>query len=146
MKILKINLADYGNLFQSDPAKLSDQELLSLDLILHRAWAMKRDGHQIVENGEDWDFPRLLKLHVAVYNEMSHRGFHHAINDELEAQTQPLLRSVMEGEPEDPLAAFDRPPAFVIRAVVTRVDEGRAPDTAERAAGQPTRGCFRCRP
>ena len=54
MKILKINLADFGNLFQSDPAKLPDQELLSLDLILHRAWAMKRDGHQIVENGEDW--------------------------------------------------------------------------------------------
>ena len=44
MQILKIDLADFGSLFLSDPAKLSDQELLSMDFILHRAWAMKRSG------------------------------------------------------------------------------------------------------
>jgi len=131
METVKINLADFGSLFRSDPAKLSDQELLSLDFILHRAWEMKRSGHKVFENGKDWDYPELLELHAAARRELSSRAFHHAINDELEAQTQPLLRSVTDGEPEDPLAAFDRPPAFVIRAVVTRVDEGRVPDTAD---------------
>lgn len=131
METVKINLADFGSLFRSDPAKLSDQELLSLDFILHRAWAMKRSGHKVFENGKDWDYPELLELHAAARRELSRRTFQHAIQDELDDQTQTLLRSVQDAEPEDPLAAFDRPPAFILRAVVTRVDEGRLPDTSD---------------
>lgn len=96
METVKINLADFGALFRSDPAKLSDQELLSLDFILHRAWATKRSGKRVSENGKDWDFPEFLDLHALVRQDMSRRAFQHAIKDELDDQTQPLIRSAME--------------------------------------------------
>lgn len=127
METVKINLADFGGLFRSDPAKLSDQELLSLDFILHRAWAMKRSGHNVFEDDKDWDYPELLNLHAAARQELSRRAFQHTINDELDDQTQPLIRAIPEGSPEDPLAMVEQPPAFVIRGVVTRAEPGAAP-------------------
>lgn len=135
METAKINLADFGSLFRSDASKLSDQELLSMDFILHRAWAMKRSGHRVFENGKDWDYPELLELHADVRREMSRRAFHHAIQDELDAQTQPLLRSIPDGEPEDPLAACDRPPVFLFRGVVTQVEPAQFPDSSDFRIG-----------
>lgn len=87
MDTLKIDLADFGALFHSDPAKLPDQELLSLDFILHRAWAMLAAGHQVFDADSLWNAGDLLALHVAVQLEMSSRGFQHAIQDALEEQT-----------------------------------------------------------
>lgn len=84
---LKINLADFANLFQQEPAKLADQELLSLDFILHRAWEMKREGHGVFLDGE-WQLQDILDRHVLVVKEMQKRGFHHAIQDELQASTE----------------------------------------------------------
>lgn len=127
METLKIDLADFGSLFLSDPTKLSDQELLSMDFILHRAWAMKREGHAIFQTGgKEWELPDILKQHALVRQEMGRRGFQHTIQDELDDQTQPLIRAIDEGSPEDPLAMVERPPAFVIRGVVTRAEPGRA--------------------
>ncbi|MBI5211025.1 MAG: hypothetical protein HY927_13730 [Elusimicrobia bacterium] len=59
MPIFKINLADFDNLLQSEPAKLSDQELLSLDFILHRAWEMLAAGQQMFQDGQPWTFQAL---------------------------------------------------------------------------------------
>jgi site-specific DNA-adenine methylase len=107
METVKINLADFDGLFSSEPTRLADQELLSLDFILHRAWAMKRGGHAVFQNGKEWELPDLLELHDAVRREMERRDFQHAINDELEQQGQALARGEVEGAPEDPLAMAD---------------------------------------
>ena len=89
METLKINLADFDNLFQVEPGKLSDQELMSLDFILHRAWEMLRAGHNVFQDGRLWDFQALLDRHAAVLQEMTRRGFHHAIEDDLTAGVIP---------------------------------------------------------
>ncbi len=88
METMKIELSDFGNLFQSEPAKLTDQELLSLDFILHRAWSSMREGHWIHFGEESWGFEDLIDLHAAVRDEMSQRAFQHTIADELDEQTQ----------------------------------------------------------
>lgn len=93
MDLLKIELADFGNLFRTDPAKLSDQELLSLDFILHKAWKVKRDGGRIHFGEKSWSFEDIINLHALIRKEMSKRGFQHTLNDELDEQTQPLLKS-----------------------------------------------------
>ena len=86
--IVKTNLADFGNLFKTDPASLPDQELLSMDFILHRAWAMKRQGHRIFFNAQDWTFEDILALHVRVRAEMGRRALLHTLRDELDEKTQ----------------------------------------------------------
>lgn len=93
VEVAKINLAEFGNLFRSKPETLTDQELLSMDFILHRGWKFLRDGHKVFFPGELWDFKDLLELHMVVREEMSKRGFQHTIKDELDDQTLPLLRS-----------------------------------------------------
>lgn len=93
MTISKIDLADFGDLFRSNPANLSDQELLSLDFLLHRAWKHKRDGGKVYFGNKSWSFEDLANLHALVRQEMSKRGFQHTTNDELDQQTQPFLKS-----------------------------------------------------
>lgn len=125
MRLLKLNLADFGGLFRSEPFALSDQELLSLDLILHRAWVMKRAGHQVFDDERQWDYPQLLEPHVVVRSEMERRGFRHAIQDELESETAPFLRGD-SFTPPDPLDMSERRPVAILRAVVTRVEGSSA--------------------
>ncbi|MBI4370291.1 MAG: DNA adenine methylase [Elusimicrobia bacterium] len=102
MEIYKIELSDFGNLFRMDPAKLSDQELLSLDFILHRAWKHKRDGGQVRFGNKSWSFEDLINLHALVRKEMSRRAFQHTIKDELDDQTQPFLKAAEELAPVYP--------------------------------------------
>lgn len=102
MKIFKIELADFGNLFRSDPAKLSDQELLSLDFILHRAWKVKREDGRVHFGDKSWSFEDLINLHAFVRHEMSKRAFQHTLADELDQQTLPFLKAKEELAPVHP--------------------------------------------
>ncbi|MBI2069442.1 MAG: DNA adenine methylase [Elusimicrobia bacterium] len=97
IETLKINLAEHGNLFQVDSLdKLSDQELLSMDFILYRVWEFKRKGHGVFLDGEDWDFEDMVASHAHVRQEMNKRALRHLIQDELDDQTQPLIREATE--------------------------------------------------
>ncbi|MHB2025137.1 MAG: DNA adenine methylase [Elusimicrobiota bacterium] len=89
--IRKIDLSDFGNLFSTDPKKLSDQELLSLDFLLHKAWAHKRKGGRVHLGNKSWSFEDLVNLHAFVEAQMKKRGFKHDMPDELDRQTQTLL-------------------------------------------------------
>jgi len=91
MEIKKMNLADYGEMFRSDPATLSDQELLSMDYILHRASALLQAAQQVSYDAESWDSQDLLSLHAVVLQEMTSRGFQHTIQDALQEQTLAML-------------------------------------------------------
>ena len=91
METMKIDFTDYGELFRSDPAKLPDQELLSMDFILHRAWAMLQAGHKIFDSTTNWDAQDILALHIVVQLEMTRRGFQHAIQDALQEQTLAIV-------------------------------------------------------
>jgi len=102
MELLKIDLADFGNLFRTDPAKLSDQELLALDLVLHQAWKHKRAGGTVHLGDKSWSFEDLVNLHALVRKEMSRRAFQHTIKDELDDQTQPFLKAAEELAPVYP--------------------------------------------
>ncbi|MCG3204343.1 MAG: hypothetical protein KCHDKBKB_01058 [Elusimicrobia bacterium] len=83
LEITKINLAQFGNLFQLAPDKLVDQELLSMDFILHRSWKVLEEGHRVFFNGSDWSAEDLISLHGVVQSEMNRRAFSHTINDQL---------------------------------------------------------------
>ncbi|OGS08265.1 MAG: hypothetical protein A2270_10565 [Elusimicrobia bacterium RIFOXYA12_FULL_51_18] len=91
METVKINFADYGELFRSDPAKLPDQELLSMDFILHRAWTMLQAGHKVFDETTNWDAQDILALHIVVQLEMTRRGFQHTIQDDLQEQTLAII-------------------------------------------------------
>ena len=98
MELTKINLADFGTLFRSDPASLSDQELLSVDYILHSAWRMLEAEHQVFFDSEIWTADNLLALHRTVLEEMTHRDYQHTIQDGLQERTLAMLT---EDTPED---------------------------------------------
>ncbi|MBI4676109.1 MAG: DNA adenine methylase, partial [Elusimicrobia bacterium] len=102
MELQKIELADFGNLFRTDPAKLADQELLSLDYLLHRAWKHKREGGQVHFGDKYWSFEDLVNLHALVRREMSSRAFQHTAADELDSQTQPFLKAKDDLAPVHP--------------------------------------------
>jgi len=91
MEIIKMNLADQGDLLMRDPAELSDQELLAMDWVLHRAWAMLQASQKVVYDETTWDEKDVLSLHLIVLSEMSRRGFQHTIQDSLQEQTLPML-------------------------------------------------------
>jgi len=95
LEILKIDLAQFGNLFQLNPEELTDQELLSMDFILHRAWKFLEEGHRVFFNVADWDAEDLIDLHRTVQSEMIRRAFSHTINDQLTEQSN-------KPEPPDP--------------------------------------------
>ena len=82
-EINKINLSQFGGLFKRDPKAMSDQELLSLDFLLHRAATIERAGHRVFFNAEDWSHEDLARLHRQVAAEMASRGFAHTIQDPL---------------------------------------------------------------
>jgi len=96
----KINFADYGQLFRSDPAKLPDQDLLALDFILHRAWAMLQAGHKVFDEATLWDAQDILTLHIIVFQEMSRRGFQHSVQDALQTQTLAVIADEADVEAE----------------------------------------------
>jgi site-specific DNA-adenine methylase len=98
MEAKKMNLADNGELFSRDPAELSDQELLAMDWILHRAWAMLEASHQVYYDETLWEAKDILGLHIVVLREMSRRGYQHTIQDSLQEQTLPML---LDEETED---------------------------------------------
>ena len=130
MNVLKTDLAEFGGLFNTAPADLAAQELLSMDFILHRAWAMKRAGHPVYQTGgREWQIPDILNLHAEVCAEMALRGFAHTLNDELDAETRRHTEMDDPDAPDDPLAAADKPRSFVMRAIVTRVEDGYLPET-----------------
>jgi hypothetical protein len=64
----KINLEEFGDLFHKEPSELSDQELLSMDFILHRGWSFLRAGHKVFSRGKLWDYKDLLDHHAMVRN------------------------------------------------------------------------------
>ena len=78
---IKVNLSQFGGLFKRDPAVMPDQELLSLDFLLHRAAAIEGAGHRVFFNTEDWSHEDLVRLHDNVVAEMAKRGFLHTIED-----------------------------------------------------------------
>lgn len=87
LEVRKLDLGQFGNLFRKEPAELTDQELLSMDLILHRAWEFLRSGHKVFTREGLWNFKDLLDLHIKVREEMGRRAFVHTIKDELDEQT-----------------------------------------------------------
>lgn len=94
LEINKIDLSQFGTLFRTSPEKLTDQELLSMDFLLHRSWQFLRGGHKVFFPSELWDFNDVRELHKTVRQEMTTRGFQHVIKDELDDQTRPLTRAV----------------------------------------------------
>jgi DNA adenine methylase len=82
-EILKINLSQFGALFKRDPKEMSDQELLSLDFLLHRTAAIERAGHRVFFNTEAWSHADVVSLHDQAGMEMAARGFAHTIQDAL---------------------------------------------------------------
>ncbi len=89
METTKIELSDFAHLFQTEPAKLTDQELLSLDFILHRAWNSMREGHWVHFGEVSWGYEDIITLHALVRQEMSDRKFQHTLADELDEQVPP---------------------------------------------------------
>ena len=89
--LIKLDLADFGNIFRRSPADLDDQELLALDFILHRAWQVKREGGLVNLGDKSYSFEELIARHALAKKEMSERAFRHPVSDELDAKTAPLL-------------------------------------------------------
>jgi DNA adenine methylase len=87
-ELKKIDLTDFSGLFGSAPAQLADQELLSMDFLLHRAWQFLQTGHDVIYGRETWDAEKLLSLHSQVNQEMMKRGYQHTIKDSLDDQTE----------------------------------------------------------
>src|SRR3989344_2226412 len=86
----KVDLAQFGTLFKTDPANLSDQELLSLDFLLHRVAAIASEEHPVFLEGEGWTHQDVVRLHDKVREEMAARGYRHTIEDPLTAACLPL--------------------------------------------------------
>ncbi len=84
---IKIDLAQFGTLFKTDPAKLSDQELLSLDFLLHRVAAIASEKHPVFLEGEEWTHRDVVSLHDRVREEMAARGYRHTIEDPLTVES-----------------------------------------------------------
>jgi len=95
-ELIKIELADFGNLFRSTPTNLLDQELLSLDYLLHRAWKVKREEGRVHFGEKPWSFEDMVNLHILVKEEMSRRAFRHNFQDELDTQSQRLSQAGTE--------------------------------------------------
>ena len=108
IELIKINLAEFANLFRMSPEKLSDQELLAMDFILHRAWKYKREGHRVFFNDTTWTYDDLMELHAEVKGEMSNRAFKHMLHDELDDQSERLAK-----EQADVIYELDDPHDFV---------------------------------
>ncbi|OGR89723.1 MAG: hypothetical protein A2992_06400 [Elusimicrobia bacterium RIFCSPLOWO2_01_FULL_59_12] len=83
----KIDLAQFGTLFKTDPTNLSDQELLSLDFLLHRVAAIASEEHPVFLEGEGWTHQDVVRLHDKVREEMAARGYRHTIEDPLTAES-----------------------------------------------------------
>jgi site-specific DNA-adenine methylase len=98
VEAVKINLSQFGGLFKREPAVMPDQELLSLDFLLHRAAAIERAGHRVFFNAEDWSHEDLVRLHDKVVSEMVKRGFRHTIDD------ASLAKAAAEQPPAEDLA------------------------------------------
>ena len=101
MEAKKMNLADNGDLFSRDPAELSDQELLAMDWILHRAWAMIEASNAVYYDETAWEGKDIIGLHAVVLHEMSRRGYQHTIQDSLQELTLPMLLDQAEGEADE---------------------------------------------
>jgi DNA adenine methylase len=101
MEIKKMNLADYGELFRADPVTLTDQELLSMDYILHSAWALVEASQPITYDTETWDAQDLIGLHAVVLQEMTRRGFQHTLQDALQEQTIAILMQDAQDSADD---------------------------------------------
>lgn len=123
----KINLAQFGALFLKEPERLSDQELLSMDYLLHRSWAFFQAGHRVFFGNTTWTSDDLVNLHAKVRAEMRKRGFHHGISDSLSTheETAPNQDTPVEPQP----AASETQPAQETPAIKS-VDD-RAPAEAE---------------
>ena len=66
----KINLSDFEKLFRAQSNELTDQELLSLDFLLHRAWNLRCGGGSVFFGDNAWDKDDLAKSHAGVLKEM----------------------------------------------------------------------------
>lgn len=98
LEIKKIDLSQFGNLFQREPSELTDQELLSMDLILHRSWAFLRAGHKVFSPGRLWNYGDVLNLHIKVREEMNRRAFVHTVKDELDDSTLRRMETAKENQ------------------------------------------------
>lgn len=126
-EITKINLAQFGNLFQLEPKELTNQELLSMDFILHKSWKFLEEGHRVFFNASDWEAQDLIDLHKAVQAEMAQRAFSHNINDQLTEQSnkpEPTdpdgEKGTIEDNPDDEEKSIDE---FEIEEMVIEDDE-----------------------
>lgn len=106
-------------MFHKDPSELSDQELLSMDFILHRGWSFLRAGHKVFSRGKLWNYKDLLDLHAVVRNEMNRREFVHSIKDELDDQT-PAINERESAQPEEEKDLSD---SFEIEELILSEDE-----------------------
>ena len=87
-ELRKIDLAEFGGLFSAVPEQLTDQELLSMDFLLHQAWQSLELGHVVMYGDQSWDAGMLIALHSHVKQEMLKRGYQHTIQDSLDTQTE----------------------------------------------------------
>ena len=71
-------LSAFERLIQSKADSLSDQELLSLDFMLHSAWRRKQSGARVEMLGAEWEQPDFADAHSKVLEEMGKRKFQHA--------------------------------------------------------------------
>ena len=84
--LTKIDLTHFGGLFTADISQLADQELLSLDYQLHRAWTHAAKGEAVQLNERSWNERDLVDLDARVRDEMSRRGFHHTLKAQVDQQ------------------------------------------------------------
>lgn len=99
LEVEKLNLARFGGLFLKEPERLLDQELLSMDFLLHRCWELSQEGQRISFGNTAWKPEDIVNLHAKVQAEMDKRGFHHAINDGLTVHSQAVAKSVDSATP-----------------------------------------------
>jgi len=93
MEIEKMDLNDFGSLFKKNPSELNEQELLSVDLILHKAWKLKTEGGRVHLGEKSYSNEDIINLHALVLGEFTKRGVKHTLDDELYKQTLPFMKS-----------------------------------------------------
>lgn len=93
---VKTDLSAFERLIHSKADSLSDQELLSLDFMLHSAWKRKQGGARVEMLGAEWEQSDFAEAHSKILDEMNKRKFHHTGIDGMGKQILPADGSSAE--------------------------------------------------
>jgi len=78
--------SDLLGVLRSDPAKLTDQELMYLDYAAHSAWKDKCAGGSGIPF-KPCSLDLLVEIHLIIRRQMENRGIRHLTADQLDART-----------------------------------------------------------